>query len=477
MKNLLFIVVIIFTANFTQAQWGNDVRLTNDPAVSALSYTRNSSIAANGDSIHVVWADGRDGKGEIYYKRSTDGDINWSNDTRLTNNDSSSSNPTIAISDSFVHVVWNDFRDGNYEIYYKRSSNGGANWSADVRLTNDSLWAYCPGIAVSGADVYVVWRVDYDSPNVEVFFKHSTDGGTSWGNETRITNDAAGSYNPSVSVSGTNVHIIWEDKRDGNSEIYYKRSTDGGLSWGTDTRLTNNASLSNYPTSTVSGSDLYVVWRDLRDGNWEIYFKHSADAGSTWGPDTRLTNATGNLKLSTVAASASGVHIAWTDDRNGNKEIFYMYSLDEGQSWSNDTLLVNNNVTMSEGPSINLSGDAVHLIWKDKRDGPNGEIYYKRNPTGNLIGIKESDILKNDINIYPNPASDNITISFSNTELSKMSISIYNSLGIEIKRFDEKELLGKSAINFSTESFPTGVYYCVLNYGTKKISRSFVVLR
>jgi len=231
------------------------------------------------------------------------------------------------------------------------------------------------------------------------------------------------------------------------------------------------------PTSALSGSDLYVVWNDSRDGNFEIYFKHSADAGLTWGADTRLTNAAGNSWWATVAASASGVHIAWHDDRNGNAEIFYMYSLDEGQSWSNDTLLVNNNVTMSEGPSINLSGDAVHLIWKDKRDGPNGEIYYKRNPTGNLIGIKESDILKNDINIYPNPASDNITISFSNTELSKMSISIYNSLGIEIKRFDEKELLGKSAINFSTESFPTGVYYCVLNYGTKKISRSFVVLR
>ena len=72
---------------------------------------------------------------------------------------------------------------------------------------------------------------------------------------------------------------------------------------------------------------------------------------------------------------------------------------------------------------------------------------------------------------------DNITISFSNTGLSKISISIFNSLGIEIKRFKEMELVGENAINFSVESFPTGVYYCTLNYGIKKISRSFVVLR
>ena len=476
MKNLLFIVVIIFTANLTQAQWGADVRLTNDPAVSAAA--TSGGIASNVDSIHVVWYDERDGNREIYYKRSTDGGQTWGADTRLTTNDSVSKNPAIAISGSYVHIVWDDKRDGNREIYYKRSTDGGTTWGGDIRLTNATDISYCPGIAVSGSNVHIIWTDLRDgNGNKDIYYKFSTDGGITWGNDTRITNDAAMSYNTSISVSGSNVHFIWEDTRDGNREIYYKRSTDGGLNWGTDTRLTNNSSARFLPTSAVSGSNLYIVWNDYRNGNYEIYFKHSADAGLTWGADTRLTNAAGNSWWATVAASASGVHIAWHDDRNGNAEIFYMYSLDEGLSWSSDTLLVNNSATMSERPSIALSGSAVHLNWQDKRDGPNGEIYYKRNPTGNFIGIKESDYVKNDINIYPNPASDNITISFSNAELSKMNILIYNSLGVEIKRFEEMELVGENAINFSIESFPTGIYYCTLNYGTKKISRSFVVLR
>ena len=93
------------------------------------------------------------------------------------------------------------------------------------------------------------------------------------------------------------------------------------------------------------------------------------------------------------------------------------------------------------------------------------------------VSIDDKDVTKSELSVYPNPASNNITISFSHTELSNISISIFNSLGIEIKRFDEKELFGKNAIKFSIESFPTGVYYCTLNYGIKKISRSFVVLR
>nr|MBC8146766.1 T9SS type A sorting domain-containing protein [Bacteroidota bacterium] len=96
---------------------------------------------------------------------------------------------------------------------------------------------------------------------------------------------------------------------------------------------------------------------------------------------------------------------------------------------------------------------------------------------GCIVSVNDNVDVKCELTIYPNPTSDNINISLSNAELSKMSISIFNSLGIEIKRFDEKELFGKNSISFSTESFPSGVYYCTMNNGTYKISKSFVVMR
>ena len=78
----------------------------------------------------------------------------------------------------------------------------------------------------------------------EIYYKRSTDAGVNWGTDTRLTNNTADSWYPSVAVSGSVVHVVWDDNRDGNSEIYYKRSTDAGVNWGADTRLTNNTAYS-----------------------------------------------------------------------------------------------------------------------------------------------------------------------------------------------------------------------------------------
>lgn len=81
------------------------------------------------------------------------------------------------------------------------------------------------------------------------------------------------------------------------------------------------------------------------------------------------------------------------------------------------------------------------------------------------------------VNVFPNPATDNISISYSNSEFSNTSISIFNSLGVEVKRIDSKGLSGQSSINVSTKSMTSGIYYCTMNDGTNKITKSFMVIK
>ena len=114
-----------------------------------------------------------------------------------------------------------------------------------------------------------------------IYYKRSTDGGVSWGADSRLTNNTAGSYTPSVAVSGSVVHLVWRDDRDGNPEVYYNCSTDGGVSWGSDTRLTNNTANSYLASVAVSGSAVHVVWSDNRDGNYEIYYKQDPTGNPT----------------------------------------------------------------------------------------------------------------------------------------------------------------------------------------------------
>ena len=72
--------------------------------------------------------------------------------------------------------------------------------------------------------VYVVWNDNRDG-NYEIYYKHSTDGGTTWSADTRLTNDPAASQNADVAVAGNNVHVVWDDTRTGIDNIFYKKFT------------------------------------------------------------------------------------------------------------------------------------------------------------------------------------------------------------------------------------------------------------
>jgi hypothetical protein len=411
--------------------------------------------------VHVVWQDPRDGNLEIYYKRSTDEGITWGTDTRLTNSNSDSYYPSIALSGSLVHVVWEDNRDGNDEIYYKRSTDGGINWGADTRLTSNSAYSWTPSLAVNGSNIHVVWKDMRDSSTGELYYKRSTDGGINWGADTRLTNNPAYTNYGSVAVSGTTVHIAWYDNRDGNYEIYYKRSTDGGLSWGTDTRLTNDPAFSSSPSISVSGLTVHIVWHDSRDGNTEVYYKRSTDGGTSWGTDTRLSNIPYFSSLPNISVSGSVVHVAWQDNRDGNDEIYYKRSIDGGTNWETDTRLTNNS-SISERTSIAVSGIVVHVVWRDNRDG-NYEIYYKRNPTGTtgIQNISTETPSKYSLSQnYPNPFNPISNIKYKISKSTDVKITVFDVTGKEVEVLvNEKQSPGEYLVTFEGSMLNSGVYF------------------
>jgi hypothetical protein len=477
MKKIIFILLIIHSSLLiVEAQWQPDIRLTNASGDSFTSNNNAWSIATNGDVLHVVWWDFRDGNWEIYYKRSTDGGTSWGADTRLTNASNDSWNPSVSVSGQLVHVVWMDRRDGNYEIYYKRSTDGGVSWGADTRLTNNPAISGGPSVSVSGAVVYVAWHDSRNGGN-EIYYKRSTDGGSSWETDTRLTNDPANSIWPSVSVFGQAVHVVWFDSRNGaHPEIYYKRSTDGGISWGADTRLTNDPAISAYPCISVSGQVVHVVWYDERDSNYEIYYKRSTDGGVNWGAETRLTNSTYLSQNPSVSASGQAVHVVWFELLGGNYEVYYKRSTDGGVSWEADTRLTND-PAYSTGCIVSVSGAVVHVVWTDLRDG-NSEIYYKRNPSGNPVGItninsdipKEFSLHQN----YPNPFNPSTNIKFDIPKSSFVRISVYDISGKEISVLVNTQLLpGSYQADWNASNYSSGVYYYTLTaghyYETKKM--------
>jgi hypothetical protein len=464
MKTLFLVItfgIILHSPDLT-AQWQPDLRLTYDGGESITSPNNSWGLASEGDNVMAVWYDNGDGNYEIYYKRSADGGATWGPDIRLTNDPGISWYSSIALSGGNVNVVWQDNRDGNKEIYCKLSTDGGSGWYGDLRLTNNSASSEYPSAAASGSNVHVVWQDNQDG-NWEIYHMRSTDGGFNWQAQNRLTFNTAVSNSPCVSVSGLNVHVVWEDTRDGgNWCIYYKHSADGGVNWGPDTRLTFETA-SNLPSVFAAGSDVHIVWKDNRDFNPEIYYKHSLDGGNSWSADTRLTVTPLSSWAPTLTVSGSSVHVVWYDNSEGNNEIYYTRSVNKGTSWAVNTRITNN-TSISKNPFVTASGSAVHVVWYDERDG-NSEIYYKKDPTGNPIGIinisSEIPGMYSLMQNYPNPFNPSTKITFQLSVNSFTTIKVYDLLGKEVETLVNNELAaGTYKVDFNGSGLSSGVYFC-----------------
>jgi len=460
MIKYIFTLIILVYAFTAEAQWETEYNLTGG---SSMPSVNKSCMDGSGSYIFVVWDDSRDGNFEIYYKRSTNSGQNWEADTRLTTDPAVSAIPTVTALGTFVHITWVDFRNGNPEIYYKRSTDYGSSWEAVVRLTNDPASSFFPVISASGTDLHVAW-VDERNGNNEIYYKRSTNRGVSWEADFRLTQDPSISDNVSIVSSGLFVHTVWKDTRDGNSEIYYKRSINAGVSWEAVSRLTNDPDESYNTGISVTGANVHIVWVEYLSGSREIYYKRSTDNGLNWDAGIRLTNNSALSDFPAVISSGSYVHTAWTDDRDGNSEIYYKRSTDGGASWNNSITRLTNDPEESKVPSVYVTGSSLHVVWNDKRLGGSPELFYKFNSTGNPVGItgtysEITDKFSLSQN-YPNPFNPTTSFGFRIAKFGFVSLEIFDILERNVKTLVWGELNpGTYKADWDASDHPAGVYF------------------
>jgi hypothetical protein len=376
---LFILAVLPFMAS---AQYTPGSRLTVSDSISYTPYNNSHGMAVHDQSVHIAWTDRRDGAGEVYYKRSLDGGITWENDVRITPDDNIfSGRATIALWNNEIHIVWMDRRDGNNELYYTRSTNNGNTWSDEVRLTVDAANSEYPSLAVDFQSLHLVWN-DTRHGASEIYYKRSTNGGLSWSDDIRFTNNAGDSYKPSVAVVDTLVHVAWEDLRNGPSEILYNHSTDNGLTWGTDVKLSNSLSNCFAPCISANGDIVFATWDDNRTVNSEIYGRRSINGGNSWAPEVNLTNSAQESYDSYHTFSGTYMCMIYNENNNpADPDIYGRFSTDAGASWAS-TGAISTNFSKSENAFLAISGSTVHAVWRDDLFG-NYEIFYARNPNGN----------------------------------------------------------------------------------------------
>ncbi|GEM_PF-3170143 len=173
-----------------------------------------------------------------------------------------------------------------------------------------------------------------------------------------------------------------------------------------------------------------------------------------------------------------------SDSLDNNKEIMIELPIYLGSAGGKNNL--SNMIGDDIKPYVALLGDTVAVIWEHIEDGES-QIYWARAPFKAHTGIDENFIsspaefaLRQN---YPNPFNPSTTIEFYAPRAAKATLRVFDINGRNIKTLISSEIhrgLNRIVWNGKNENgteSATGIYFYVLKYGHKSLSKKMLLLR
>jgi hypothetical protein len=289
----------------------------SEPYAFGIANSENPRVSVGSDGgLHVVFANSSAGYGAVYYARSLDYGLTWTNPpTQLTyQSDGDCDRPDVAVTDDgSIHVVY--LRDVGTPVWlgYSRSTDGGVSWepSGQISPPSDHVDRYI-SIACWGQNIGVFYVQEGITRARHADFVHSTDGGTTWLAPVTLHNDVGNtsSQDNLVYADAHGFHVSYTDYSD--DFLYYRRSPNWGGSWESAQQMESDDNDSERPDFATSEDRLYLVWDDdVRPRG--VYFA-SNDAGGDAGHWTSPVNVMTCDDLEIACDDQGAVHLVVEED-------------------------------------------------------------------------------------------------------------------------------------------------------------------
>ena len=229
-----------------------------------------------------------------------------------------------------IHVIWIN-NDNDKNIYYANSSDHGSTFSASVQI--NSFNGYVSDIMYSG---------------------------------------------PKITEFGGFLHVIWADQRYGYDEtnIFYARSSDNGVTWTEEVPIGNITKFNLYPEITISETgEIHVIYYSYnrRFLNFEnIYHIASNDTGQTFNDDEIVNNYSGAVPCECCPADILILNdgtkmVAFRNDDNDIRDTFATFSSDDETEWGSLTRISFDEFELdycpSSGPGMSRLNDEVAVSY------------------------------------------------------------------------------------------------------------------
>ena len=347
-------------------------RITNDGADS-----REPALVWNGNGYGLSWYDARDRNHEVYFA-SLDIDGNRIGDEVVVSdrNGAHSDFSSIVWNGDGYGLSWVDERDGNLEIYFALIDTDGNKLSDNIRVTSDDANSHVPALVWNGNGYGLSWGDDRDG-NFDIYFALIDNNGNKIGDNTQVTSNDARAMISSLVWNDNGYGLSWYgyNSHDETPHVYFARLDVAGNKIGDDIRV-NNSDSGTTPALVWNGNGYGLSWTDHRHGNPQIYFAQLDTDGSTIGNETRISTSDAVSARSSLVWNGNGYCVSWNDVQDRNYEIYFALLDINGNKIGNDVWLVNDDA-VSTAPSLVWNGSDYGLSWTDERDG-NEEIYFAR---------------------------------------------------------------------------------------------------
>lgn len=390
--------------------------------------------------------------------------------------------PDIASKGDTVYVVMKrvpEASDTNH-IYIVHSFNGGMTFSAPVRVDfiADSISRF-PTVKVDETGNPVVAFMKFNSSFLESRWvvTWSTDFGTTFSTDVK----ASGWSGPGSVVCDccpgclagyeNTFAMLYRNNLFNIRDSWVGISNNGGASFSNGWNIDNNNWYINVcpasgPDGVIMGDSLYSVFMSGASGAIRVYRSTYSMTNPGSHPAQSLAGTIPGLNQQNyprIDRSGDAVAIVWEQTVNGQGQLPVLFTNDVSNGFpsSYDTVDLND-VTNAD---VALSNGNIYVAWEDDNSGT---IKYRKgiySPVNTYV----NKIRNNQFSVYPNPASEHISIDLTYIQGKLKTVNIFELTGKKISGFLTEE--NKVVLNIS--DYPSGIYFVKVSTGYSNFTGKF----
>lgn len=365
---------------------------------SASADQRAPAVAWNGSDYLVVWQDTRGADTDLYGQRINTAGALVGGEIAISTATGNQINPDVATSGSGWVVAWEDYRSGTADAYAARvTSSGTVSDATGILLATPAIRRVAPALACNASNCLVAWEEGSSAQDVRGSLLSVATGTPS----ASIAIGAAtlGQRFPSVAYDGTNFLVAWQDERNGGTNIeIYAAGVDstGTLLDAMGVRITTATGNQILPSVAFLGSTYLIAWQDVRNGatNRDVYGQRVSTTRVLTGSELPISTATGNQEAPSLSGGGSQFFVAWADGRtqqvSGQKDTYGARVTTAGSVLDASGRLLaytGNRQTLS---SVASDGTSFLVTWSDSRGSGGGFDAWGAlfNSAGTLLRLK-----------------------------------------------------------------------------------------